>query len=418
MPDNISPDIEKLTTKAISAKEVQQIHKNADTDGSAKAIHHTIGPGPAQAAAGNHTHDGGATAVLDQYALAGATGSPGPAGPTGPTGPAGPQGATGATGATGAPGSVWINGTGAPAVGLGVNGDYYLDTATGNTYTKVSGAWTLIGNIKGPIGNTGATGSTGSQGPQGIQGPIGNTGPQGPIGNTGSTGSQGPIGNTGPAGTPGSVWINGTIAPTSGQGVNGDYYLDTVTGNTYAKSAGTWTLIGNIKGPTGATGSTGSQGIQGIQGPAGTNGSAGPATSSIRAKISPTADLAIANATVVPVVFAVTNNDTNAMADLANNRLVIKTAGIYVLYTRVCWISNASGYRGHSIYVNGVVVADYYCGPSPGSVTIIAFNSEPMALAVNDQVALRVSQSSGVSLNITTGNGRYSYLAAEMTSVA
>lgn len=48
-----------------TAREVTKAHTNADTDGSAKAIHHTLGPGPNQAAAGNHTHDGGGTTTLD-----------------------------------------------------------------------------------------------------------------------------------------------------------------------------------------------------------------------------------------------------------------------------------------------------------------------------------------------------------------
>lgn len=48
------------------AKVVKDYHTNADTDGSAKAIHHTLGPGANQAAAGNHTHDGGNSAVLEK----------------------------------------------------------------------------------------------------------------------------------------------------------------------------------------------------------------------------------------------------------------------------------------------------------------------------------------------------------------
>lgn len=47
------------------AKEVREFHLRADTDGSPKAIHHTLGPGPNQAAPGNHTHDGGQSATLD-----------------------------------------------------------------------------------------------------------------------------------------------------------------------------------------------------------------------------------------------------------------------------------------------------------------------------------------------------------------
>jgi len=39
-------------------------------------------------------------------------------------------GPAGAPGAPGTPGAVWYSGAGAPAVGLGVNGDYYLNTTT------------------------------------------------------------------------------------------------------------------------------------------------------------------------------------------------------------------------------------------------------------------------------------------------
>jgi hypothetical protein len=118
----------QATPNKPSAKEVTTFHDNADTDGSTKALHHTLGPASNQASPGNHTHDGGASATLDNYAPVGATG---PAGPAGPTGPQGPKGDTGNTGP------------------------------------------------QGPTGNTGATGSTG---PQGIQGIQGIQGPQGPSG--------------------------------------------------------------------------------------------------------------------------------------------------------------------------------------------------------------------------------------------
>ena len=58
-------------------------------------------------------------------------------------------------------------------------------------------ARTLIGNFKGPKGDTGA------QGPQGIQGPKGETGAQGPQGEKGDTGPQGPKGDQGPQGPQG-----------------------------------------------------------------------------------------------------------------------------------------------------------------------------------------------------------------------
>ena len=73
----------------------------------------------------------------------------------------------------------WLSGPTIPAASLGSNGDYYLQTGTGDVYAKASGAWTFTTNIKGP---TGATGPQGLAGPTGAQGPVGATGPQGPAG--------------------------------------------------------------------------------------------------------------------------------------------------------------------------------------------------------------------------------------------
>lgn len=82
----------------------------------------------------------------------------------------------------------------------------------------------LIGNIKGPKGNTGATGP---QGPAGARGATGATGPQGPKGDAGATGPQGPTGKqgptgpTGPAGSQGPQGIQGPEGPTGPQGPMG-----------------------------------------------------------------------------------------------------------------------------------------------------------------------------------------------------
>ena len=93
----------------------------------------------------------------------------------------------------------------------------------------------LIGNIKGPKGDTGATGpigpqgpkgATGATGPQGPQGEIGPIGPQGPQGKQGDTGPQGPAGiqgkqgPTGPAGATGAQGPAGPAGPTT-------FYVDT-----------------------------------------------------------------------------------------------------------------------------------------------------------------------------------------------
>lgn len=52
-----------------SSKEVAELHTNSDVDGSSKAQHHTLGPNANQASPGNHSHDGGASALLDPVLL-------------------------------------------------------------------------------------------------------------------------------------------------------------------------------------------------------------------------------------------------------------------------------------------------------------------------------------------------------------
>ena len=125
----------------------------------------------------------------------------------------------GAAGATGAAGSKWYNGAGTPAAGTGVSGDYYLNTTNGDVYVKTT-SWAVITNIKG---ETGATGSAGANG---------------------------------------ATWLSGSSAPTT-QGVNGDFYLNTTTYDVSLKTAGTWNVVVNIKGPIGNTGTTGATGATG-----------------------------------------------------------------------------------------------------------------------------------------------------------
>jgi hypothetical protein len=160
----------------------------------------------------------------------------------GPPGATGDVGATGATGATGAAGAVWRTGSGAPSDGLGINGDYYLNTANSDVYYKSGGTYSVVANIKGATGATGTAGADGSDGQGvvwrgdwsasntyavldivqysgsayicviavgptadtpvvdtaewdviavgGIEGPEGPTGPQGPQGDTGAAGAD------------------------------------------------------------------------------------------------------------------------------------------------------------------------------------------------------------------------------------
>lgn len=130
---------------------------------------------------------------------------------------------------------------------------------------------------EGPQGIQGPQGSPGEQGPTGERGAIGNSGPPGPVGPPGSDG------DTGAPGKNGTTWLTGAEVPTFDQGIIGDFYLESNTGQYFTKTdSSTWILLGNLQGPkgndgqTGAQGNSGLQGIQGIPGPSGTQGPPGP----------------------------------------------------------------------------------------------------------------------------------------------
>jgi len=106
-------------------------------------------------------------------------------------------------------GGEWRVDAGAPASGLGIDGDFYLNNENGDVYFKASGSWTLQLNIEGPIG---------ADGPSGGQ------------------------------------WFSGTGAPSSGLGADGDFYLDDANGDVYSKAAGAWTIADNLTGPAGLDG--------------------------------------------------------------------------------------------------------------------------------------------------------------------
>ena len=143
-------------------------------------------------------------------------------------------GGSGGTGGTsGSNGSTWYTGASAPATGLGVNGDYYLQS-NGSVYQKVAGSWgSALFNLTGPTGAQGVQGNTGLTGATGIQGMPGVQGVQG---NTGATGATGPAGANGVA-TFGGIGTSYTTV----SGLSSYYSGGSLP-------SGTWTLLYSITG--------------------------------------------------------------------------------------------------------------------------------------------------------------------------
>ncbi|QKJ33037.1 collagen-like protein [Mucilaginibacter mali] len=149
-------------------------------------------------------------------------------------GPAGVKGDKGDKGDAGNPGRSVLNGLTNPSnLTDGINGDFYVNTATYTLFgPKTGGIWGPGTNIVGPIGEKGDTGDTGPKGDTGDTGATGATGDKGDIGNTGPMGSTGPKGDTGDVGTTGPKGDTGDAGPTGAKGDTGNTGPGVATGGT------------------------------------------------------------------------------------------------------------------------------------------------------------------------------------------
>ena len=98
-------------------------------------------------------------------------------------------------------------------------------------------------------------------------------------GANGTNGTNGATGSQGPAGNNGKSILYGNGAPSNAIGVDGEFFINTVTNYIYGpKASGVWPSGVSLVGPQGPQGIQGIQGIQGatgIQGPVGLQGPAG-----------------------------------------------------------------------------------------------------------------------------------------------
>ena len=174
-----------------------------------------------------------------------------------------------------------LNGDGAPAGGLGNDGDFYIDTTNDQIYGPKDGTWGDPKNLVGPPGADGADGYTILNGDGAPAGGLGKDGDFyidttndrmfGPktAGNWGAPKSLiGPPGDNGGDGIDGNTILTGTGAPSNGLGVDGDYYVDNVAANMYGpKAGGTWPAGFSLVGPAGGDGIDGNTIISGTGAP-------------------------------------------------------------------------------------------------------------------------------------------------------
>jgi len=193
---------------------------------------------------------------------------------------------------------------------------------TGDLLVRGESDWTKSLSIigpQGPQGNDGADGADGqdgqdgrdgmdgqdgAQGPQGIQGPKGDKGDPGEDGNDGAPGAQGPMGlrgekgdqgdpgddgDDGDDGVDGTSITSGTVAtglPSSPQLGDSHIFTDTgrlsepdtavAIGDVFVYGASGWSMMGNLRGPTGQSGTDGEMGATGARGSLWYSGTADP----------------------------------------------------------------------------------------------------------------------------------------------
>jgi hypothetical protein len=138
----------------------------------------------------------------------------------------GTDGVDGTNGTDGTDGNTVLYGTVNPGAGIGVDGNFYINTST----------WTIFGP------------KTGGSWPAG-------------------TSIIGPQGDPGNDGTNGNSFLSGSGVPSNGLGNDGDFYIDLSAVSLYGpKQSGLWPTGIPLVGPTGPIGLTGATGATGANG--------------------------------------------------------------------------------------------------------------------------------------------------------
>jgi hypothetical protein len=116
-------------------------------------------------------------------------------------------------------------------------------------------------------------------------------------------------------------------------------------------------------------------------------------------------NVAIGHATYSTIFFNTAVFDNDGMADLANDRLVVKTPGVYVTVLTAEWASNATGYREIEVILNGAQLAAVNSPAISGDGVKQSCVTAPIRLAAGDLLTAKGYQNSGGSLDIRAISG-------------
>jgi len=198
-------------------------------------------------------------------------------------------GANGTNGTDGTDGKSVLNGVGVPSNGIGVDGEFYIDTAAEEIYgPKTGGLWGSGTSLVGSDGTDGTDGIDGNTILSGTSVPTNGDGNDGDIyiktdtsdlygpksggtwgAPTSLIGAAGSDGTDGTDGIDGNTILSGTTVPANGVGNDGDIYIKTDTSDLYGpKSGGTWGTPTSLLGQDGSDGADGNTILSGTSAPA------------------------------------------------------------------------------------------------------------------------------------------------------
>jgi hypothetical protein len=131
-----------------------------------------------------------------------------------------------------------------------------------------------------------------------------------------------------------------------------------------------------------------------------------------------TDDQAIGTGAWTNITFGTTTWDTGQMADLANNGITIKRAGIYLVTCTVMWEAEGTGLRGLLVYVTGGIVFTGQSNPAHATVNQRQSCSTPRYFELGDLIKAQVYHNRGVNTTLmgSTATGHGPQLTATLLS--
>jgi len=182
----------------------------------------------------------------------------------------------------------------------------------------------------------------------------------------------------------------------------GSYQL-TLTNLTTNKAGSFIATIGAV-GPAGPIGPTGPQGAAGLigasgpQGPTGPQGPVGPAGPNGRIVNPLGQSIPNSNGSFTPVTLNFAAFSSGAITvDVARDRIIIGTPGVYIVTGEILWSSNPTGYRALSVTRNVTEIAAVSNQAVSGFATLQTA-STIQRLSAGDVISMNAGQTSGATL--------------------